>query len=233
VPRNATSCLGRPEVFVELASAHIIAIPLHPARPVPQHPDQPQRKHGRQVPGEPTRPPGAPLTAVFPFGTLANRSQPANGVDSLDEALQRLSKKPGVKAWLMLDRTTGAVIKTNGQIAAVRPPKSIANSESGGPDATAAAAALTTPTAASFTPADTASSGTAASAAASVDDIEALAARELGAMVWGFLSTAGSLVEEMDTEVGFLAEPLAEPLEEQMKAGCHAGMWSVVVNGTR
>ncbi|KAJ2984937.1 hypothetical protein NUW58_g5800 [Xylaria curta] len=40
-------------------------------------------------------------------------------LESMEQALHRLSKKRGVKAWLTLDRTNGAVLKTNGQIAAV------------------------------------------------------------------------------------------------------------------
>lgn len=125
-------------------------------------------------------------------------AQPVNGIDSsVEEALQRLSKKPGVRAWLMLDRTTGALLKTNGQIATVRPPKNLPSAESSGVDA---AAALATPTVASFSTSDTA-------AAPGPEEIEDLAARELGGMVWGFLSTAGSLVQEMDTEVGRPSRP--------------------------
>ncbi|OLN97266.1 Dynein light chain roadblock-type 1 [Colletotrichum chlorophyti] len=41
---------------------------------------------------------------------------PTNGPDALDETLTRLSKKPGVKATVILDRATGAILRTNGQL---------------------------------------------------------------------------------------------------------------------
>ncbi|KAI5925782.1 hypothetical protein F4810DRAFT_33174 [Camillea tinctor] len=100
-----------------------------------------------------------------------------NTADSMDEALHRLSKKPGVKAWLMLDRTNGAVLKTNGQVSNVRPARSPSN------------ASLPTPTGGSFSTDVNASTNN-----------ETQAAQELASMVWSFLSSAGSLVEEMDSE---------------------------------
>ncbi|KAK2014142.1 hypothetical protein LZ32DRAFT_603787 [Colletotrichum eremochloae] len=39
-----------------------------------------------------------------------------NGSDALDETLTRLSKKPGVKATVILDRVTGAILRTSGQL---------------------------------------------------------------------------------------------------------------------
>ncbi|KAK1596830.1 uncharacterized protein LY79DRAFT_577001 [Colletotrichum navitas] len=39
-----------------------------------------------------------------------------NGPDALDETLTRLSKKPGVKATIILDRVTGAILRTSGQL---------------------------------------------------------------------------------------------------------------------
>ncbi|KAL0937700.1 uncharacterized protein CTRU02_207431 [Colletotrichum truncatum] len=39
-----------------------------------------------------------------------------NGPDALDETLNRLSKKPGVKAVVILDRVTGAILRTTGQL---------------------------------------------------------------------------------------------------------------------
>lgn len=107
----------------------------------------------------------------------------------MEEALHRLSKKPGVKAWLMLDRSDGAVLKTSGQIAAVRPAKSSANANNAG-----APPSLPTPTSGSFS-ADVHTN----------TDSESLAAQELASMVWKFLSSAGSLVEEIDSEVWFSA----------------------------
>lgn len=107
----------------------------------------------------------------------------------MEEALHRLSKKPGVKAWLMLDRLDGAVLKTNGQIAAVRPAKASSNANS-----TGMPPSLPTPTSGSFS-ADVHTN----------TDNESLAAQELASMVWKFISSAGSLVDEIDSEVWFSA----------------------------
>ncbi|KAK6224903.1 hypothetical protein QIS74_03230 [Colletotrichum tabaci] len=41
---------------------------------------------------------------------------PNNGHDALDETLTRLSKKSGVKATVILDRVTGAILRTSGQL---------------------------------------------------------------------------------------------------------------------
>lgn len=84
----------------------------------------------------------------------------------------------------MLDRSSGAILKTNGQISAVRPAKSASSDN-----------ALPTPTGGSFS----------SDAPTGADnDSETQAAQEMGSMVWGFLSTAGSLVQEIDTEVCLL-----------------------------
>ncbi|KAI1504999.1 hypothetical protein F5X99DRAFT_333197 [Biscogniauxia marginata] len=108
---------------------------------------------------------------------MADKTLNSVNTDSMEEALHRLSKKPGVKAWLMLDRTNGTVLKTNGQVSNVRPARSNSN------------ASLPTPTGGSF------------STDVNVNtNNETQAAQELASMVWSFLSSAGSLVEEMDSE---------------------------------
>lgn len=114
---------------------------------------------------------------------MADNTLSSNGTDSVDEALHRLSRKPGVKGWLMLDRLNGAILKTSGQISSIRPAKS-SNTET----------TLPTPTGGSF-------SGDVANPADTDNDTETKAAQELGSMIWAFLSTAGSLVQEIDTEV--------------------------------
>lgn len=43
--------------------------------------------------------------------------------DTLDETLDRISKKAGVKAALVLDRATGSLLKTSGQVSSLRPAK--------------------------------------------------------------------------------------------------------------
>lgn len=123
----------------------------------------------------------------------------------------------------MLDRSTGAVLRTNGQIASVRPAQSLLqnntnanNGESNTTDA-AATADPTTPSAASFPTATgpgtigvagatTDATGTGAGAAGGANanaavNPETQAATELAALVWSFLSSAGGLVGEIDSEV--------------------------------
>ncbi|KAI1823688.1 hypothetical protein F4861DRAFT_539794 [Xylaria intraflava] len=105
-------------------------------------------------------------------------------IESMEEALHRLSKKPGVKAWLMLDRLNGAVLKTNGQVAVVRPAKSVPNTDNNG-----ISTPLPAPAGGSFqTDVNTNTNN------------ETLAAQELASMVWNFISSAEGLVEEIDTE---------------------------------
>ncbi|RYP90763.1 hypothetical protein DL770_003096 [Monosporascus sp. CRB-9-2] len=137
--------------------------------------------------------------------------------ESIEEALHRLSKKPGVKAWLMLDRSTGAVLKTNGQIASVRPARSTttnngnnssnnnnnnngSSNDNNNPSSTTIAAVAAT-SAAATTGTTTAAGGSSFSTDVNANsNNEAQAAHELAALVWGFLSSAGSLVDEVDAE---------------------------------
>ncbi|KAI1804790.1 hypothetical protein F4811DRAFT_552472 [Daldinia bambusicola] len=109
---------------------------------------------------------------------MAEKASPSVNTESIDESLHRLSKKPGVKAWLMLDRANGAVLKTNGQISTIRPARSTEHKNS-----------LPSPTSGSFST-DVGTS----------TDNETQAAQELAGLVWGFLTTAGSLVDEIDSE---------------------------------
>ncbi|RYP66817.1 hypothetical protein DL771_007615 [Monosporascus sp. 5C6A] len=137
--------------------------------------------------------------------------------ESIDEALHRLSKKPGVKAWLMLDRSTGAVLKTNGQIASVRPARSTttnsgndssnnnnnSNGSSNGnnnPSSAATIAAVATTSAATAGITTVAGGSSFSTDVSANSNNEAQAAQELAALVWGFLSSAGSLVDEVDAE---------------------------------
>lgn len=98
------------------------------------------------------------------------------GSDALDETLGRLSKKAGVRATLVLDRVSGAVLKTNGQIDSIRKTKL--------PGASLSAAGPFS------NEGDSNSSSN-----------QNQGAEELAAMVWNFVRTAGSLVQELDTEV--------------------------------
>ncbi|KPM34838.1 hypothetical protein AK830_g11734 [Neonectria ditissima] len=96
----------------------------------------------------------------------------ANGQDPLEEKLDRLSKKPGVKASIVIDRATGAILKTSGQIDALQTTKS-----------------RTTSTASTFsneTPAP--------------EEVESRGVEQFAAMVWKFVNNSGSFVQELDTE---------------------------------
>ncbi|KAK3367021.1 hypothetical protein B0T24DRAFT_682184 [Lasiosphaeria ovina] len=98
------------------------------------------------------------------------------GPDALEETLGRLSKKTGVKATIVLDRASGAILKTSGQLSSVRKAKAPGSS-------------LPNPTVGSFAGESTASPSS-----------QDQSAEELAALVWNFVGTAGSLVQELDTE---------------------------------
>ncbi|KAM0307638.1 hypothetical protein ACHAPM_000361 [Fusarium culmorum] len=96
-----------------------------------------------------------------------------NGHDALEEKLGRLSKKPGVKASIVLDRATGAILKTSGQVDALQTSKS-----------------RTTSTATTFsneTPA--------------LEENETQGVEQFAAIVWNYVNSSGNLVQELDGEV--------------------------------
>ncbi|KAF7547085.1 hypothetical protein G7046_g9119 [Stylonectria norvegica] len=95
-----------------------------------------------------------------------------NGHDALEEKLGRLIKKPGVKASIVLDRATGVILKTSGQIDALQTSKS-----------------RTASTAASFS-----------NELPAAEENEAQGIEQFAAMVWNFVNNSGSLVQELDTE---------------------------------
>ncbi|CAN8100646.1 unnamed protein product [Discula destructiva] len=101
--------------------------------------------------------------------------QTTNGADALEETLNRLSKKPGVKATIALDRTTGTILKTAGQISLIHTAKSTQQQPAPPPDDPAAVTA------------------------AQVDN-EMQGAEELADMVWKFVNSAGALVDGLDSE---------------------------------
>ncbi|KAH7037443.1 uncharacterized protein B0I36DRAFT_359138 [Microdochium trichocladiopsis] len=115
---------------------------------------------------------------------MADKSLPTSNSDSIDEALHRLSRKPGVKAWLMLDRTTGAVLKTNGHISSIRPARKTTGSQN------SSANPLQIPSSGSFS----------ADVVPSESESEAQAAQELASLVWNFITSAGALVDDMDSD---------------------------------
>ncbi|CAM1501744.1 Fc.00g037280.m01.CDS01 [Cosmosporella sp. VM-42] len=96
----------------------------------------------------------------------------ANGQDALEEKLSRLSKKPGVKASIVLDRATGAILRTSGQVDALQTSKS-----------------RTASTAASFS-----------NEVPAAEESESRGVEQFAAMVWNFVNNSGNLVQELDTE---------------------------------
>ncbi|KAL2183374.1 hypothetical protein L209DRAFT_758955 [Thermothelomyces heterothallicus CBS 203.75] len=96
------------------------------------------------------------------------------GADALEETLGRLSKKPGVRATIVLDRASGAILKTSGQVGSIRTTKP---------------SSASVPASGSFNKEDDGSG-------AKHDQ----GAEELASMIWNFVSTAGDLVHELDTE---------------------------------
>ena len=111
-------------------------------------------------------------------GFSSNTASQSNGPDALEETLGRLSKKPGVKATIVLDRATGAILKTGGQVSSIRKTK-----------VTSSAGA-------------TQSTGPFSSSDAGVGpSSQEQNVQELAAMVWNFVGAAGGLVQELDTEV--------------------------------
>ena len=100
----------------------------------------------------------------------------------MDETLERISTKAGVKATVVLDRATGSILRTSGQTSSLRTSKT---AQPG--------AGLPSPTTASF-PTDQAPVVT-------TQEAESQGLEEFAAAVWGYVNASGALVEELDTEV--------------------------------
>ncbi|SPQ19640.1 3d86c3c1-0fe7-420e-8cc6-da0d9fbf655f [Thermothielavioides terrestris] len=98
----------------------------------------------------------------------------SSGPDALEEALGRLSKKAGVRATIVLDRASGTILKTSGQISSIRSSKASGSS---------------VPAVGSF-PGE----------ANGNNNGQDQGAEELASMVWNFVTTAGSFVQELDAE---------------------------------
>ncbi|GAO14523.1 hypothetical protein UVI_02032340 [Ustilaginoidea virens] len=96
----------------------------------------------------------------------------SNSYDALEEKLGRLAKKPGVRASIILDRISGAVLKTNGDLSAL-----------------CTAKARDAATAASF-------SNEAPIAEAS----ESKGVQDFSALIWTYVNMSGHLVQEADKE---------------------------------
>ncbi|KAK2001218.1 hypothetical protein LX36DRAFT_653598 [Colletotrichum falcatum] len=99
-----------------------------------------------------------------------------NGPDALDETLTRLSKKPGVKATVILDRGTGAILRTNGQLSSFN------------------AATLATGQG-SF-----AGEGAAGQQLQQNGEEQPQGLEDFAAKVWNWVNASGTLVLDLDTE---------------------------------
>lgn len=95
-----------------------------------------------------------------------------NGHDALEEKLGRLVRKPGVKASMVLDRASGAILKTSGQV-----------------DALQTAKARNASTAASFS-----------NDAPAAEEGESQGIEEFAEMIWNFVNGSGQLVQDVDEE---------------------------------
>lgn len=99
--------------------------------------------------------------------------QQSNGGGALDEKLTRLSKKPGVKASIILDRTSGSILKTSGDVSILTTTKS-----------------RTAATAATFS-----------NEAGAAEESETKGLEDYAAMIWNFVNNSGQMVEDIDSEV--------------------------------
>ncbi|CAG9940826.1 unnamed protein product [Clonostachys rosea f. rosea IK726] len=102
---------------------------------------------------------------------MADKSA-ANGQEALEEKLDRLSRKPGVKASIVLDRATGSIIKTSGDLSALQNAKSRTESAT-----------------ASFS-----------SEANAAEESQSRGLEEFAALIWNYVNSSGQLVQELDGE---------------------------------
>jgi hypothetical protein len=107
--------------------------------------------------------------------------------DALDETLNRISKKTGVKATLVLDRATGSVLRTSGQVSSLRTSKSSQTAQN-----------LASPSRVAF-PSDQ----TGTPITKSEQEIEAQEVNSFAALVWAYVNASGALVQELDNDVGY------------------------------
>ncbi|KAM3534676.1 hypothetical protein MY4038_002088 [Beauveria bassiana] len=90
----------------------------------------------------------------------------------LDEKLSRLSKKPGVKASIVIDRASGSILKTSGDVSVLGTTLS-----------------RTASTAASFS-----------NEPAAAEESTSKGIDDFAAMIWKFVNNSGAMVEEMDKD---------------------------------
>lgn len=125
---------------------------------------------------------------AYTYGTLDTlraitdwEGEKVNGADVLTETLNRLSKKEGVQTAIVLDRTTGAILRKTGDFTI----SNEAHSGSQNPGNGAAGSSLNLE--------DNGGNSNGNETHGGVED--------LAAMVWKFVNSAGELVQGIDAEV--------------------------------
>lgn len=103
-----------------------------------------------------------------------------------------------MKATIALDRSSGAILKTAGQISLLRTATSQQQQQQ------QESQLSTTAVAGSFSASTGDVPASSGSAAVAGTGSETQGAEELAAMVWAFVNTAGTLVEGLDTEVCYV-----------------------------
>jgi dynein light chain roadblock-type len=132
------------------------------------------------------------------------QSTTSESLDFMADKLQRLSNKEGVKAALVLDRMTGAVLTTTGDIASLMPMDTQARADAddvggggGGGGTTSEASNATAPKEEHepMTVLGPSVDGSLQDQMSGSNDIELFAS-----IVWQFLAVAGTVITKMDSE---------------------------------
>ncbi|KOS19832.1 Dynein light chain roadblock-type 2 [Escovopsis weberi] len=110
------------------------------------------------------------------------------GHDTPEEKLDRLSRKPGVKASIIIDRETGSILRTSGQLSVLSTAKSRTASSS---------STATFPT---ETPAPAAAAASASAATSTEEDSGSQSVEDFAQMIWNFVNDSGQFVQDLDTE---------------------------------
>lgn len=120
-----------------------------------------------------------------PAASPRDRDRETDTHDQLDERLGRLSNKTGVRATLVLDRATGAVLKTSGDVAALA--VTTQNRSTPPPPAPAATTAE--------------GPATAGDPAGAAGDTARGGVERYAGLVWRFVVASGGLLHDVDAEV--------------------------------
>ena len=143
-------------------------------------------------------PPLPRFNPILSYSLTASFSHPlysqSSGPDAFEETLGRLSKKTGVKATIVVDRASGAILKKGGQISSIRTARSASVTDPAPASSVSGGGGGQQQPAGSF-------SGGEISSVNNGGAGESQGAEELAGLVWNFVNSAGDLVEQLDTEV--------------------------------